>query len=229
MISAQNYELKTTQKILKVAESLFASEGFDAVSIRQITKRAGVNLAAVHYHFGSKKKLMEQILKRKLTILNESRNSALSNLEEKADGRPLRPSDIVEAFFGVLFSLYEDSKNGGADFLKLLSRTSTDPNNVIWSNVDSQSNAVNERFRDALFKSLPDVPKNEIVWRFHFMIGATVHAIAGTGLSQIFKSPALPEENTEDCPKIAKKRLLSFLVGGLRSPSPRAIPNVTNH
>ena len=68
-----------------------------------------------------------------LWIASNSVPQISSNLEEKADGRPLRPSDIVEAFFGVLFSLYEDSKNGGADFLKLLSRTSTDPNNVIWS------------------------------------------------------------------------------------------------
>ena len=41
-------------KILDAAEELFAQQGFDATSILAVTRQAGMNPAAVHYHFGSK-------------------------------------------------------------------------------------------------------------------------------------------------------------------------------
>ena len=44
----------TKTKILDTAERLFSQKGFDAVSLRNIVEAAKVNLAAVHYHFGSK-------------------------------------------------------------------------------------------------------------------------------------------------------------------------------
>ena len=52
-------QLKTTRAcILDVAEDLFAEQGFDRVSIRDITKQARVNLAAINYHFGGKEDLI---------------------------------------------------------------------------------------------------------------------------------------------------------------------------
>ncbi|MFQ3593470.1 MAG: CerR family C-terminal domain-containing protein [Gemmataceae bacterium] len=47
----------TRQRILDAAGSLFAVHGFDAVSIREITKAAEVNTAAVNYHFRNKEEL----------------------------------------------------------------------------------------------------------------------------------------------------------------------------
>lgn len=49
-------------EILQVAEKLFAEEGFDGTSIRDIAKKANINIAMISYYFGSKVKLLEAIV-----------------------------------------------------------------------------------------------------------------------------------------------------------------------
>lgn len=54
------------EDILDVAERLFAEHGFEAVSVREISKAADINIAMVSYYFGSKEKLYEEVVHRKL-------------------------------------------------------------------------------------------------------------------------------------------------------------------
>ncbi len=56
-MSTENKNAKTRERLLKSAEQLFAQRGYDAVSVREITKTAKSNLASVNYHFGNKKTL----------------------------------------------------------------------------------------------------------------------------------------------------------------------------
>ncbi len=209
---------KTVKKILECAERLFATKGYDAASIRDITNEAGVNLASIHYYFGSKEKLLEELLKKKLDWLNQERLNALLRLESNADGAPLRPSLILDAFFGTLLKMIDDKKNGGEMFLKLLGRSSLEPSNLIWSVATNQHSDVIKRFKIALCKSLPGVPETEIVWRFHFMLGATTFAISGNGLPALFSNTDIKMENTSTGQKLLMNRLMTFLVGGLRAP-----------
>ena len=211
----------TVTKILKCAEMLFATKGYDAASIRDITNEAGVNLASIHYHFGSKEKLLEELLKKKLDWLNQERLDALIKLENSSEGSPLRPSAILDAFFGTLLKMIDDKQNGGEMFLKLLGRSSLEPSNLVWSVATNQHSNVIKRFKVALCKALPGVPETEIVWRFHFMLGATTFAISGNGLPALFSNTEIKMENTTTSQKLLMKRLMAFLLGGLRAPLPK--------
>ena len=131
--------------------------------------------------------------------------------------KALKPSQILEAFFGTLLDMLDEKDYGGEMFLRLLGRSSLEPNCIISSISNGKSNAVTQRFRDALFKALPNVPKNEIVWRFHFMVGATSYAISGNGLNKLFVTAEISEAESVS-KRLLKKRLMSFLLGGLRSP-----------
>ncbi len=91
----------TRERILDAAEALFVEHGFEATSMRMITGRAGVNLASVNYHFGSKEALIQEVFRRRLTWLNEARLNALERFEQETRGAPLKAHQIVEAFFGV--------------------------------------------------------------------------------------------------------------------------------
>jgi AcrR family transcriptional regulator len=66
--------VKRDVKILDTAERLFGEDGYKAVSLRHITAAAGVNLAAIHYYFGSKEELLDELVMRKAVPVNEERH-----------------------------------------------------------------------------------------------------------------------------------------------------------
>jgi AcrR family transcriptional regulator len=62
----------------------------------------------VNYHFGSKESLMQEVFRRRLDWLNEERMRVLGEMEREAAGKPLKPSQIVDGFFGTLLRMADD-------------------------------------------------------------------------------------------------------------------------
>ncbi len=205
----------TRTRILDAAELLLVEHGLEATTLRMITAAAGVNLAAVNYHFGAKETLIEEVFRRRLAGLNAERLQALDALEAAAGGAPVKPRLLLEAFFGVALRLAADVDGGGRTFMRLLSRTYIEPAQFVRSFLAEEYAAVITRFKAALCKALPAVPREEILWRFHFMIGALSYALSGADALQIVSGMPL-----DDDPQALSARLMSFLVGGLRSPLP---------
>lgn len=211
---------ETRRRILDVAERLFMEFGYDATSTRMVTSEAKVNLAAVNYHFGSKEGLMQTVLRRRLQILNEERMRVLDEAEAAAGGKPLKPSLIVDGYFGTLLRMAEDESKGGRTFQRLIGRSMTEPATFIRTFLAAEYADVVERYKAALFKALPNVPRAEIVWRFHFMLGATSYAIAGTDALELVTDWQVNEDEATRSEKLLP-RLMSFLLGGLRAPLPQ--------
>ncbi len=218
---AETRSVDTRERILDAAERLFTANGFDGASMRQITGAAGVNLASVNYHFGSKEALVQEVFRRRLAWLNTERLRVLTALEQAAGGKPLKPSQIVEGFFGTLLGMAQDEARGGVTFLRLLGRTLTDPADFIRTFLADEYQEVVERYKMALFKALPNVPRAEIAWRFHFMLGATSYAIAGTDALRLVTDWQVDDEDATDRLDRLQPRLMSFLLGGLRAPLPK--------
>lgn len=206
----------TRARILDAAEHAFMAHRYEGASMRQITGEAGVNLAAVNYHFGNKEALLHAVLKRRLDGLNQERLRVLDELEAAAAGAPLKPSQIVDAFFGTLLRM--GAEPGGDTFIRLLGRILTEPAEFISVVLAKEYADVLERYKQALFHALPDVPREEIVWRFHFMLGATSYAIAGTDALRLVTD--WQTEAADDGTDRLLPRLMSFLLGGLRAPLP---------
>ncbi|WP_323018675.1 TetR/AcrR family transcriptional regulator [Castellaniella sp.] len=207
----------TRDAILDAAEHLFAEQGHDKTSMRQITKAAEVNLSAVNYHFGSKDALIEAVFQRRLDALNDERLRILDAREAQAAGQPLKPSVIVEAYFGPLV---RHACSAGAErraFMPLQSCNLSDPSGAINALFEAERSVVAHRFTRALLTSLPGVPEAEIVWRFHFMLGATAYAIMGADSSSQVMN--LHGDTGLDA-DVLLSRLMAFLLGGLRAPLP---------
>ena len=222
----------TRERILDVAEYEFMSYGYEGTSMRMITSKAEVNLAAINYHFGSKEGLLREVFRRRLDWLNSERLTVLDALEEQANGAPLKPSQILEAFFGTLLRIGEDEAHGGMTFLRLLGRTLTDPSEFIRAFFATEYTDVIDRYKLALFRALPDVPKAEIVWRLHFMLGAVSYAIAGTDILKVITGHEISDISGQalDAQSEAKRlseRLMPFLLGGLRAPLPHPSDSVS--
>src|SRR5690349_3690757 len=88
----------TKLKIIEAAERLIARQGYNATSLRQVIGEAGVNLAAIHYHFGSKEELLGAIVARKAEPVNARRMILLDAVQQTAGGGSAHLAAILEAF-----------------------------------------------------------------------------------------------------------------------------------
>ncbi|HSF47805.1 MAG TPA: TetR/AcrR family transcriptional regulator [Burkholderiales bacterium] len=206
---------ETRYRILDAAEELFMRHGFEGTTLRQITAAAKVNLAAVHYHFGSKEVLMQAVLTRRLDPMNQERVRLLD--ESEAQGKPLTCEKILSAMFIPALKLARDRERGGNNFLKLLGRAYSDPAPFIRDFLSEQYRPMITRYKAAFAKALPHLPKQELTWRLHFTMGAISTALAGTDPIKLIAS-LNPRQLGND--EMLLKRLVPFLAAGLKAPLP---------
>ncbi len=207
----------TKGRILDAAEALFMEHGFEATSLRAITAAAGVNLAAVNYHFGSKEELFQAVLTRRLDPMNQQRLDLLTRLEHEAAPNPLACDRILSAMFVPALKLARDPERGGKDFLRLLGRAYADPAPFIRKFLAGQYAVMIARFKAAFARALPDLPKKELSWRLHFIMGALSYTLAGTDALRLI-AELTPAETAND--ELLLDRLAPFLLAGLQSPVP---------
>ena len=207
----------TKDRILDAAEALFMEHGFEATSLRQITAAANVNLAAVHYHFGSKEELFEAVLRRRLDPMNQERLDLLTRFEHESAPKPLSCEKILAAMFIPALKLARDPERGGKNFLRLLGRAYADPAPFIRQFLSEQYAVMIARFKAAFGRALPQLPRKELTWRLHFVMGALSFTLAGTdALKLIAELNPLESDNDE----ILLRRLAPFLLAGLLAPLP---------
>jgi AcrR family transcriptional regulator len=216
-IGAVRGSVATKERILDTAEALFMEHGFEATSLRAITATAGVNLAAVNYHFGTKEELFEAVLTRRLDPMNQERVEILDRLEAKAAPDPLSCDRIQMALFVPALRLARDPARGGKNFLRLLGRAYADPAPFIRHFLSEQYAVMIARFKAAFGRALPHLPRKELSWRLHFIMGALSYTLAGTDAHKII-SELSPRETNND--EILLRRLAPFLLAGLNAPLP---------
>jgi len=206
----------TKDRILDAAEALFMEHGFEATSLRAITAAAAVNLAAVNYHFGSKEELFQAVLTRRLDPMNQRRVALLDRFEREA-ATPLSCERIIVALFAPALEIARDPELGGNNFLRLLGRAYADPAPFIRRFLSEQYAQMIARFKAAFARALPHLPKKELSWRLHFIMGALSYTLAGTDALKLI-AELNPKETAND--EILLRRLAPFLLAGLQAPLP---------
>ena len=203
----------TKTVILDAAERLFADQGPNATSLRKVIGKAKVNLAAIHYHFGSKESLMQEVLSRRLVPLNAERLALLESCERKSGKSPVPLSNVLEALVGPALRLSRDPERGGAVFMRLLGRCVLEPDETIQKMLNHQFHYVLERFTPALKQALPNISEVDFFWRIHFLVGAMAHTMADSERLESISGGLCNPGDTED----TIRRLVAFLAGGLRA------------
>lgn len=172
---------ETKEKILNVAEELFAQQGYQGTSLRAITAAAGVNLAAVNYHFGSKEALVEAVLSRRLVLLNAEREARLLAVRAAAAAAQRRPETgaVLLAFVEPTL-LFPNSGAGAGHFLALVARAMAEPDATARRIFIRLMQPVLELFAELLAESQPELAPEVLYWRLNFVIGALSHTMRGT-------------------------------------------------
>jgi AcrR family transcriptional regulator len=203
----------TRERILDVAEQLFAEQGIVATSLRALTKAADVNLAAVHYHFGSKEALLDAVLERRARPANLERLAELQRLEERGGDAPPSIEEILSAFVvpGVR-SLQALSDRRGL-LARLRARVEAQPPDVVEALFRKHFGVVCARFLEALQRELPQLDKQLVADRFRLALGTLSCAFSGN-----FDLDTIPGHSPQDTPLEVKiQRLVEFLAAGLRA------------
>ena len=206
---------ETRTRILDAAEELFMQHGFEGTSMRTLTAKASVNLAAVNYHFGSKDALIEAVFRRRLDPMNSARIAELDRLEAAAGASPPPTDAIIRVFLGASLAMIEDTKGGGRNFIRLLGRAYTEPSKPIRALIGQLYAPAMARYKGAFERALPDLPKDELIWRMHFMFGTLAYTLAATDTVQLIAG-CKPEDRYDAA--LLEERLTAFLHAGLIAP-----------
>ena len=209
----------TKTRILDTAERLFAQKGFDAVSLRNIIASARVNLAAVHYHFGSKQALVHAVIARRLRPINEERLAKLAEARANAGKQPVKLERVLECLFRPLFRLQANPK-AGPTFARLVGRVMGERNEGLQKFMMGELAEVIIQFSAAFETALPGLAREETDWRSHFMAGAMAHPLCNAALLARFPGTDAGASDYET----TVRRLIDFTAAGFRaevSPPPK--------
>ncbi|EJX7570276.1 TPA: TetR/AcrR family transcriptional regulator [Vibrio cholerae] len=199
----------TKEKILDVAEGLFAEYGFNDTSLRTITSKAGVNLASVNYHFGDKKNLVRAVLNRYLEAFMPEMKQSLERLNERDD---YDMAEVFEALRAPLRSLSELRPNGTSRFMLLIGRGYTDVQGHLRWFITNRYNDVLTLFTDSVLKANPNLTRETLFWRLHFTLGTCVFTMAS---SQALAEIAENDFGSKVDPKSVVDQLIPYLAAGV--------------
>jgi AcrR family transcriptional regulator len=193
-------------RLFLAAESLVAEHGFEMVSSRDITARAGVNLAAINYHYGSKDALLLDIFKVRAGELNRER---VAMLRQVLRDDPMNARGILRALVEPTTLWISDERRTA---LQYLNRSRNDGPSEIRKIIRTDVSHL-RRFADALEAALPRLPRVEVLWRLHFVQGVLHHnsAVDYDRLATLSGGLCTPDDR-----EALLQRLLDFVIAGFR-------------
>lgn len=211
----QNIDGETIARILSSAEELFSTRGYYGASIREVTKKARVNLASINYHFGDKQSLYCEVIARRLRPINQVRLNKLNNASELAGDQPIPLALIIDIFARPVFQLCEEVESGGRNTLRLIGRSMVEPLPFVDELLAAELQPVITRFAHAIRRHMPNLTPEEFMWRLSFVVGAMNHALATMhrmkGLTR-----GLCQDND---PEVALRHFTQFAVTTLTTPA----------
>jgi AcrR family transcriptional regulator len=205
---ANTTHFSTKDRILGAAEELFAQHGFAGTSLRQVTTRADVNIAAVNYHFGSKENLVNEVFRRRMDEMSARR---LAQLKTALQQHPGELEPVLAAFVEPALAMAQDRHGGGA-FIRVIARAYAEKNDGLRKFLSDQYGHVLRDFAKEIAACVPALGKEQLYWRLDFLSGALTYAMADFGL---IKRPSGLSEAAHR--ERAARELIRFASAGLKA------------
>jgi AcrR family transcriptional regulator len=213
---------ETREQLLAAAERLFADRGFAGVSVRTIAAEAGVNWSLVGYYFRGKDGLLAEVYRRHCTTLNAERLRLLS--EARRTG--LKLESVIEAFVRPALAEIQGG-DGRNQYSRLRAMLAAEAAPLFAQLVADNFDQSSRTFVASLRECLPALPADEVLWRFHFMLGTIYYSASSPQRIKAFSRGRCDPGDVE----ATVRHLVPFLATAFRSPSivPPAAPKRRSH
>lgn len=203
----------TKDKIMDVAERLFADHGFAATSLRQITAEADVNLAAVNYHFRSKEALLSAVIERRLGPINKRRMELLDEMETRSSSGQLDLKEAVLAFMRPAFEAKSAKSDEIKHFPRLMARVMAEPGEWSAPVLLPALHQITSRFIPIFERAMGVKDRALVLWGAQFGIGCMTRCL----IAPEFIHTITGQEPQTESPEQILDRLVCFVVGGMKA------------
>ncbi|MEO0408307.1 MAG: TetR/AcrR family transcriptional regulator [Cyanobacteria bacterium P01_A01_bin.135] len=201
--------IDTKAQILNVAERLIGEKGFSGTTLRNIVSEAEVNLAAVHYHFGSKEELFRAVVERIAVPVVARQLSLLDQVQ--TDAKQPSVEDILTAFLKPPLEFVLGDEQFRLIRAQFMGRCRTEPE-PIQSIAQQAFSASTTAFLDALQRALLDQSRSQLQWKLDLVIATLVRVQMEAGQPHALLRNAQPEDIQR-----AISELVMFLSAGMKT------------
>lgn len=206
------HDSQTIERILSAAEAHFALHGFFASSLRQIMREAQVNVAAAHYHFGSKEALFLAVLNRRIAPFLDD---LLHMLHQAEAEQMLTPEALIDSFIVSSLKLVDEKGMQASITAKLVSRLMLDEYKIFREELAKEFSEMADKLHAVFMRALPELPPHIVRWRMHMALSTLFNIFAG---NDVFKALApgsvVNAKNARQVAMYARP----FVIAGLKAP-----------
>lgn len=203
---------ETRDRILDAGERLFARNGFHGVTVRQVTREAGVDVALAHYYFGTKRGLFDAVFLRRAEILNNARIASMDRYEASAPGGATTVEGIIESFLAPVLEIWARGEPGWDHYFALVAQVNNTPE---WGGetMARYFDPVIQRLIKALRRAMPQARDEDLYWSYQFLSGALTLAFAQTGRIDLLSGGLCRSTDA----RAVLARLPAFVAAGFRA------------
>ncbi|MFK7965520.1 MAG: TetR/AcrR family transcriptional regulator [Burkholderiaceae bacterium] len=170
---------KTRENILNVAETLFANNGYNGTSLRDVARAANLQTAAIGYHYPTKEELFDTVVSRRAVVMTEWRERALAEMRAEFGDQPIALDRLVSAYVQPFYESASHGDAGWRHYAALMGRlaNSTLGTEVIARHYDAMAREYLLEFK----RTLPGVSEPAVIDGFTFMVASMLALCADTG------------------------------------------------
>ena len=201
---------ETKQAILDAAEVVFAAYGFEGAPVREIAKGADVTQALVHYHFDTKEKLFDEVIKRRSTAINAFRQEQIEKLF--VNGTTPTLESVLEAFYAPTAYTYGGSRRTMVPYSQLAVHVTIGADKRSKQLTEKYFDGIAKIFIDVFQKCVPGLSLSDAVFGYMFALGARSHVHAHNDRAERLSNGACSNKDLRD----VVNRVIPFVAAGIR-------------
>lgn len=203
----------TSSRIIQAAEKLFAEQGFKETTMRQITSLADVNLAAVNYHFGSKKGLIQSVAEQSLTPLCDAIEEGLARRGSGAPAPGL--TELMQILAVALVRVHYRNDYALAVLMRLLDQAYRPSQQDLQQFLRDQYGKRIAVFLHYLRENNRALSEREFSWRLHFLMGSVIFTLSNMHALVALDQPEAREEIEVE---VILQRMIPVICAGMQAP-----------